>query len=180
MKQCDKAWVTTFKLPLTVGAVGKTNHLGQGRNNGFRCRSNAALKRHPCHTCCKFGHWKDCRNIDGSLKTGVKCCGTAEKFSLSFDSGTISLSSGNNDANGKRKTVSFNVAVLSGNNCSTNETIKPRVYFLNEAIWQLVDEAAPHSPIGNVEFRIFSGKTGHNVGLQLESIPMSLNGNTHW
>lgn len=83
----------------------------------------------------------------------LKCYNSAVEFASSIVSGGSPSTTGNNNAGGKKKTVYFNMASLSGKNCSTNETDTPFDSFVDKAIGLLVDDGAPYSVIGNFKLR---------------------------
>lgn len=123
---------------------------------------------------------KDSHNSDDSLKSGVKCYDTAEKFSKAIGSDDGSQSSGNNNSNGKGKTFSFIISALSSNNCSLNESSGSYEFFLDQAIGPLVGDGAPYSAIGSVELLLLTYHIEKDVGFEFQPIPLSLNGHTHW
>lgn len=56
VKQCEKAAKSTSNVPLSASSAGTSCNSRRSRSSGFRRPSNAALKRHPCRTCDKYGH----------------------------------------------------------------------------------------------------------------------------
>lgn len=181
VNQCEMATTTTSSMSLSSSSAGTLRSPRRGRGNGFRRPLNAALKRHPCHTCDKYGHGKDTHNKEGSLQSGVMIYNTAAEFIASIGSGAGPSISGNNSANGKRKSVSFNMAVLSGNKCSLNDIIDGSCNLcVTEAMGPLVNDGAPYSAIGNVRLRLVENHIGNDAGLEIEPIRLSLTGHTHW
>lgn len=87
VKQCEKASTPVYSPALAASAAGITTRPKRSQNNGFRRPSTFALKRHPCHSCGKFGHWKDRPKDDGSLHPGVKSFDTSQEFEASIGFG---------------------------------------------------------------------------------------------
>lgn len=118
VKQWEKAPIMPLSLNDALAdsyacACPEKSYSGRGKN--MHRPSNAALKKHPCHVCSEYGHWKDIHDSDGSLKEGKKSIDTAEEFSTAA-SGSSSGYGGEN-CSVKKKLVFFNNAVLTSLHC---------------------------------------------------------------
>lgn len=170
VKQCEKAMSTNDQLRLLGNAAGTANFGEHGRRTGYKRPSNSVLKRHPCHTCGKFGHWKDSHSHGGSLKSDDKSKDTATELTASTYSKCRSLSSSssflpsNNSILGKKKRALSNKAVLIGNSCSTKQA---SMCLVDKTIGPLLDEGKPYSALRNVERRLLFDDIGyrgdHNI-----------------
>ena len=130
------------------------------------------LKKRPCHQCGTYGHWKDSHNSDGSLRPDSQSFNTPEEFS---SKGSTNYNSGNGNS-ARRKTVQFNMAVLSGFSTEFNSTFN----YDKKPIGPLVDDGAPYSAIGEVELSFLLEQIGHGQNLNkiVDKIPGTLNGFT--
>ena len=118
---------------------------------------------YPCNRCGKYGHWLRDHNNDGSLPPAVK----------SVDNGSSAQTVQNSNNQNSNRTLSFNMALLTGSSAST----------INNTLYQhgpLVDDGAPYSAIGLVELKVLASQLRLSQPIKLEKIPESLNDHTHW
>ena len=185
VKQCEKASDAATSVTISASAAGTTTRSSRGnnhgRNNGLRRPSNSALKRLPCHECGNFGHLSvNSHKDDGSLKDGVKAFDNSGQFLASLGSNgndSSNSSSGGRHTTSRKRTVSFNMGVLSSNMCTTDTS---KVTKLDQDVGPLVDDGAPYSAIGRVELRLLLDNLGHTEEIPIDPIPIYLNGHTHW
>lgn len=129
----------------------------------------------PCDLCGKYGHWKRNHNVDGSLPSHVKSCDYPPKprFSNSRSSHHDWSSDSVHDRNdkAKHKTVSFNMATLTGASASTSSLSEHGT---------ILDDGAPYYAFGLVELNLLADHAGLNPNPQLDGIPKALYGHTYW
>ena len=173
MKQCDKSSAKNYGGTISASSAGtafRCNHGGKSKS-GSRKPSNSALKRLPCHTCGKYGHWKSSHRDDGTLHPDTKVFDTADQFAASLGSSDSTSKSYSNT----KKTISFNMANIFSSTSTTKNCT-----FVDPFLGPLVDDGAPYSAIGNIELRLLQDQFGYEIDAQFDSIPDSLDGHTHW
>lgn len=70
--------------------------------------------------------------------------------------------------------------MIDFNKAHLNQPLKSNFCSVSENIVLLVDDGAPYSAIGYVQFLMLQSVFGLKEGVRLESIPKVLTGRTHW
>lgn len=172
VKQCEKANRSPpDPLSASNGGGGRRQsgrNIQQRRNHG-RKPAIGALKRMPCHSCGKFGHWKSSHKEDGTLPDSVKSFDSAEEFCASLgQSSSNRPEDDKKNGDNSKNTVSFNMARLSQNSVT-----------LDDAVGPLVDDGAEYSALGIVELKLFE-ELYRDTNTEMDPIPASLEGVNHW
>lgn len=124
--------------------------------------------KYPCDICGKNGHWKRNHNSDGSLPPHIKTFDEPINGSRHDAPGAAPKRLQDGNGNGKKITVSFNMATFVGSSANTTSS---------DELGPLVDDGAPYSEIVLVELNLFVDHLPSNP--ILETIPESLKEHTH-
>lgn len=164
VKQCEKS--NTSIISANAGGPGGSRLYNP---RGRRQPSIAVLKQHPCHKCGKYGHWKPSHLHDGSLPSNVKSFDTSEEFENSLGKSSSGHKDDDQETTSPRKTISFNMAIPTSPNSYTTKD--------DNMYGPLVDDGAEYSAIGTIELKLIFNV---DVNEDLDNIPNSLQGHTHW
>lgn len=107
----------------------------------------------------------------------MKCYDTAPEHSASLDCDVSSSNfNNNNNFSGKKRAVTFKVAVLSGISGSS----LPHFHNNSEHIGPLADHNARYSAISNFELCLLFALLGSQYNIILDSTPSTLQGHKQW
>ena len=187
VKQCDRSEPQQSNLSLNASSglfnKGASSNASRSPHRSRRPPVSMLLK-YPCDLCRQYGHWKPSHRTDNSLRHPcIPSFKTSEEFAAHLNKNNPAHRKSQPRSDSKRNTVSFNMAVLSGSSTSVSQNDENIYIYGNHQannLGPLLDDGAPYSAIGFVELQLLRQHIGLTTEPNINPIPSSLQGHTHW